>query len=162
MISIIAALGQNRVIGNTKGLPWYLPADLKRFRELTIGKPIIMGKKTYETIGRPLPERKNIVLAREKDFKVPGCIVVNSPEEALRAAAGSKEIMIIGGGEVFRTFLPLAGRMYLTLINNEFEGDVYFPEFDPDDWQELEREEHEPDEKNPYRYTFLTLDRVVK
>lgn len=167
MISLIAAVAKNRVIGNAKGLPWYLPADLKRFRKLTIGKPIIMGKKTYETIGKPLPGRKNIVLAREKEFKAPGCTVVNSPDEALRAAAGNKqvccsrnkEIMVIGGGQVFRIFLPLADRMYLTLIEEEFEGDVYFPQFDPDAWREVGREEHEPDEKNSYSYTFVRLER---
>lgn len=163
MISIIAALDKNRLIGSTKGLPWYLPADLVHFKKVTLGKPVIMGRRTHETIGKPLPERKNIVLTRDEDFRAPGCIVVHSTEEALRKAAehppAGGEIMIIGGGQIYKEFLPLTDRMYLTLIDHEFTGDVYFPEFDWNEWREVKREEHEPDSKNPYKYTFVTLER---
>ena len=158
IISLIAAMDKNRVIGNKdNALPWRLPADLKHFKNITLGKPIIMGRKTFESIGRPLPERTNIIITRNKKYRAPGCVVVSSPEDALRVAGNAKEIMVIGGAEIFAKFYPLAKRMYLTLIDAEFEGNVYFPEWDPAEWHEVTREPHEPDEKNPYKYTFITL-----
>ncbi len=153
-------MGRNRVIGKTNALPWYLPADLKHFRDLTRGKPIIMGRKTFEAIGKPLPDRLNIIITHEADFKKEGCIVVHSPEEAIAAAENAEEVMVIGGGTIYKLFLPKADRLYLTEIDHEFDGDIFFPEFDRSEWCEISREPHEPDEKNPYRYTFLTLERI--
>lgn len=158
-ISIIAAVAKNGIIGKTNALPWHLPADLKRFKELTTGKPIIMGRKTYESIGRPLPNRTNIVITSDKNLKIEGCVVVGSPDEAIEAAKGAEEVMIIGGGEIYRQFLPKVSRMYLTEVDTEIEGDVFFPEFDRSEWREVFREEHAPDEKNKYPYTFLTLEK---
>ena len=159
-VSIIVAMGKNRVIGRKNVLPWKLPADMEHFRQVTLGKPIIMGQKTFESIGKPLPGRTNIVLTLEKDFQAPGCIVAYSIEEALQIAKGqgAREVMIIGGVSIYKQFLPLADRMYLTLIEGDFEGDAFFPEFDWADWQEIERIENESDKENPYKYTFLTLE----
>lgn len=159
MISIIVAVAKNRVIGNNNSLLWKLPADLKHFRILTQGRPIIMGRKTFESIGRPLPDRKNIVITSDKNFALEGCIVVHSINEALKAAGNAKEVMVIGGGEIYKQFLPMAQRMYITWVDAEFEGNVYFPEFRNDEWEEVEREAHEPDDKNQYPYTFVTLER---
>ncbi|MDP3770652.1 MAG: type 3 dihydrofolate reductase [bacterium] len=159
IISLIAAMGRNRVIGKDNALPWKLPADMKRFREITRGKPIIMGRKTFESIGRPLPDRMNIVITREHDYRVDGCVVVHSIEEAIKAAGDAQEIMVIGGTSIFEQFLLLAQKMYITLIDHDFEGDTFFPEFDTKEWNEVERSQHQPDDKNRYRYTFLTLER---
>lgn len=160
IISLIAAMDKNRVIGTDSGkLPWHLPADLKHFKFLTLGKPVIMGRKTFESIGKPLPERKNIIITRNKNYEAPGCIVVHSREEALKAAGDAPEIMIIGGAEVFAEFLPLAKRMYLSLIDGIFAGTAYFPQWDVGAWREISREAHEADEKNEYRYVFLVLER---
>lgn len=161
VISIIAALAKNRVIGKDNKLPWNLPADLRRFKELTLGKPIIMGQRTFESIGKVLPGRTNIVLTRDKSFLAPGCILAYSIEEALKAAGDVEEVMVIGGANVFSQFLPLTNRMYLTLIDEDFEGDAFFPEFELSDWQETERIENQPDKENSYRYTFLTLERKI-
>lgn len=155
-ISLIAALGKNRVIGNENRLVWQIPEDMKRFRQLTLGKPIIMGRKTFESIGKPLPNRKNIILTRDRNYKAQGCITTHSPDEALKAARGSEEIMIAGGEQIFREFLPMANRMYLTFIDEDFEGDAYFPEYNKDEWKETKREEH----KNDYKYTFVDLERI--
>src|SRR3989338_8105608 len=142
IISLIAAMDKNRVIGKDNSLPWKLPEDMKRFRGITKGKPVIMGRKTFESIGRPLPDRKNIIITRDRNYKAEGCIVVNSKEEALNAAKGSEEVMIIGGEQIFEEFLPIANKMYLTFIDKEFEGDAYFPEYDNAEWKEISREEH--------------------
>ena len=158
-ISIIAALAKNRVIGKDNKLPWNLPADLKHFKELTLGKPVIMGQKTFESIGKPLPGRTNIILTLDKNFKPQGCVVAHSIEEVLKKAADSNEVMICGGASVYKQFLPLAHKMYLTLIDADFEGDAYFPEFNWADWQEVERVENEPDKENSYKYIFITLKR---
>lgn len=159
--SIIAALDKNRLIGKRGGLPWYLPADLKHFKEITWGKPIIMGRTTHESIGRPLPGRTNIVLTEKKE-EISGCVVAHSVEGALMAAkdTGSNEVIIIGGARVYEEFLPTAKRMYLTLIDHAFEGDVYFPLYNEQEWREEAREPHEPDEKNRYAYTFVTEERI--
>lgn len=157
-ISLIAAMDKNRVIGTDDGkLPWHLPADLKRFKSLTIGKPVIMGRKTFESIGRSLPERLNIVITRNKNYEAPGCAVVHSADEALAQTKDALEVMVIGGAEIFTQFFPRAGKMYLTLIDGVFSGSVYFPEWNSAEWREVSREAHEPDEKNRYGYTFLTL-----
>ena len=159
IISLIVAMGRNRVIGKDNALPWKLPADMKRFREITTGRPIIMGRKTFESIGAVLPNRTNIVMTRDADFRADGCVVVHSPEEALRAAKGAEEVVVIGGSSIFEQFLPKIVRMYLTVIAEDFEGQSLFPEFDSREWREVERREFAPDEKNAYPYAFLTLEK---
>ena len=149
-------MGKNMVIGKNNSLPWKLSADLKRFKELTTGKPVVMGRKTFESIGRPLPNRINIIITREKDYKAEGCIVVHSVDDALKFAKGNEEIMIIGGAQIYNEFLPLANRMYLTLIDKNFEGDAYFTEFDEDGWKEIKREEHDDGQ---LKYAFVDLER---
>ena len=160
IISLIAAMGRNRVIGRDNALPWKLPADMKRFWEVTTGKPVIMGRKTFESIGRALPNRTNIIMTRDADFRAGGCLIVHSPEEALAAAKGAEEVIVIGGSSIFEQFLPKAGRMYLTIIAEDFEGQSLFPAFNSAEWWEIERRDFAPDEKNIYSYTFLTLERI--
>lgn len=159
-ISIIVAFANNRVIGLNNQLPWNLPSDLKHFKEITMGKPVIMGRKTYESIGRPLPGRKNIVLTRIKHFDIAGCTVVHSLEEALIVAEDGEEVFVIGGETVYREALPLADKMVITHIHADFEGDAFFPEWDLAQWQEVSREDHEPDEKNKYPYSFVVYQRL--
>ena len=156
IISLIAAMGRNYVIGKDNSLPWKLPEDMKRFKELTLNKPVVMGRKTFESIGKPLPDRKNIILTRDKNYSVQGCIVVHSAEEALKAAKGTEEVMIIGGEQIFKEFLPIANKMYLTFIDEEFEGDAYFPEYSVNEWKEVKKEEHE----NDYKYAFVDLEKI--
>ncbi|MBI4225149.1 MAG: type 3 dihydrofolate reductase [Candidatus Sungbacteria bacterium] len=158
-ISLIAAMDKNRVIGKKGALPWYLPADLRHFKELTTGKPIIMGSATYASIGKALPNRINIVMTHDKEFRAEGCVIVHSIEAALAATQGHDEVMIIGGANIFAQFLPLAHKMYLTMIDTEIDGDVYFPKWNPNEWHEISREAREPDEKNKYTYTFITLEK---
>jgi len=153
-------MAENRIIGRENRLPWRLPADLRRFKSLTMGKPVIMGRKTYESIGKPLPGRSNIVVTRDPDYRAPGCQVVHSLEQALEAGAGHAEVMVIGGAELYRQALGRAQRMYLTLVRAEVEGDTLFPDIEPQQWRELERESHRADEKNQYDYDFVTLQRV--
>ncbi len=159
-ISIIAAMARQRVIGLHNRLPWRLPADLSHFRRTTLGHAVIMGRKNYESIGRPLPQRLNIVLSSDPDYRAPGCRVVRSLAEALNAAGDDLEIFIIGGAQVYAQALPLAARMYLTLIDAEFEGDTWFPEYEEREWQEITRTEHAPDKDNPFPFSFLTLQRA--
>ena len=156
-ISIIVAVGKNNVIGSDGKLPWHMPADLKRFKELTTGKPVIMGRKTYESIGKPLPNRTNIILTRSADYEAGGCIVVNSLDEALEATEGEKEAMIIGGASIYAQFLPKARRIYMTQIDALIEGDVYFPAVSG--WREVNIEHHKKDDKNPHDYTFVIFER---
>lgn len=160
IISIIAAVGNKRALGFKNQLPWKLPADLEYFRFMSQGKPIVMGEKTFESIGKPLPHRQNIVLSRNPDFKVPGCLVASSIEEALKLAEDSEELMVGGGATIYQQFLPLADKMYLTFIHHNFEADVFFPEYDLAQWKEVSREDHLADEKNPYDYSFVVLARV--
>jgi len=159
IISIISAMDKNRIIGKDNRLPWALPADLNYFKKQTEGKPIIMGSKTYESIGRPLPNRKNIVMSFDKSYSAPGCTVVTSIKEALKEAQPAEEVMVSGGASVYKQFLPLANRLYLTFINNSFEGDARFPKFDILEWEEISREDHEPDNKNKYAYSFVIYQR---
>lgn len=159
-ISLIAAMDKNRVIGKKNALPWYLPADLRHFKKLTVGKPIIMGSTTFASIGKALPDRINIVLTRNPAFVVEGCVIVHSVEEALAAAQGHQEVMVIGGANVFEQFLPLAQKMYLTMIDAEVAGNVYFPAWDQNEWRETSCEQHKQDEKNKYSYTFITFERI--
>ncbi len=160
-ISAIIAMSTNRVIGKNNQLPWHLPADLKHFKKITLGKPILMGRKTYESIGRPLPGRCNIVISRDLQFQAPGCIVAHSIESALTTASEQKseEIFIIGGALLFQETLPLTQRLYLTVIHQDIPGDTYFPELNLAEWQEVERLDHAPDKENNYSYSFKVLDR---
>ncbi|MGW8248613.1 MAG: dihydrofolate reductase [Acidiferrobacterales bacterium] len=158
MISIIAAMDDNRLIGSNNDLPWHLPADLQRVKQLTTGHSIILGRKNYESIGRPLPGRRNIVITRNPDFEAPGCVVVNSIKAALEAAAGD-DVFIFGGARIYEQMFDLAERMYLTKIHAAFEGDTWFPEYNSADWREIERQDFNADEKNPYDYSFITLEK---
>jgi dihydrofolate reductase len=158
-LSIVAALAENRVIGVNNTLPWRLPADLKHFRRLTTGHPIIMGRRNYESIGRPLPERENIVVTRRPDFSAPGCRIVNSIDAAIAAAGTAAEIFIIGGAELYAQTLARADRLYLTYVHAVVQGDTYFPAFDHSGWRETSRERHEPDDRHAYGYSFVTLER---
>ncbi len=159
-ITIVVAMAANRVIGKDNCLPWHLPADLKHFKQLTLGKPVVMGRKTYESIGRPLPERTNIVVTRDRDYAAPGCVVVHSLEAALEAAGASAEVMVIGGAGLYRQILPLTDTIHLTRVQAEFEGDTVFPELNEADWHEVSRTDCEPDAKNPWPYSFLELVRA--
>ncbi len=155
LISLIAAMANNRVIGKDNQMPWHLPADLAHFKAVTLGKPIVMGRKTYESIGRPLPGRKNIILSSNPDYKVEGCECVGSIEEALALAEDVEEIMIIGGGYLYSQTLPQADKLYLTFIDLDVEGDTQFPEFEHLQLTDVKREKHHKDEKNPYDYEFV-------
>lgn len=158
MISLIAALAVDRVIGMENAMPWNLPADLAWFKRNTLNKPVIMGRLTWESIGRPLPGRKNIVLSR-----TPGnddhVLWVSSVEEALALCAEDPEVMVIGGGHVYQQFLPMAHRLYLTHIDAEVEGDTHFPEYETDEWQSVFSEFHDADDKNSHSYCFEILER---
>ncbi len=152
MIAMVAALAEeNRVIGKDNKLPWHLPEELAHFKALTMGKPLVMGRKTHESIGRPLPGRRNIVLTRGE--APAGCERAGSVEEAVQMCADVPEVMVIGGEEVYRQFLPLAGRQYLTMVAGHYEGDAFYPEFDPREWRELECSERSG-------YKHVTLERI--
>lgn len=161
-LSIIAAMARNHVIGKNGKMPWRLPAELQYFKRMTMGKPIVMGRKTFEAIGRVLPGRQNIVLTRERDYQHPGVDVVYSIDEAIGAAADAQELMIIGGAQLYRQTLGRADRLYLTLIDAEIEGDTHFPEFNQDDWEAVEKTARPADEKNEYSLTFLVLHRKTR
>ena len=159
MISIIVAMAENRVIGVNNTLPWRLPADLRHFRHVTTGHHVIMGRRNYESIGRPLPDRTNIVITRNPAYQAPGCRVKHSLADALRDIQDDPEVFIIGGAEIYRQAIGGADRIYLTLVHADISGDTFFPEFDVREWRETSRARHEADEKNPYAYSFVTYDR---
>ena len=161
---MISALAKNRAIGKKNALPWYLPADLKHFKENTTGKVIVMGLNTFKSVGeRPLPNRKNIVLTDDKNYVGPeGVVLAHSIDEVLELTKNDPEVMISGGAMVYKQFLPLAQRLYLTFIDHDFDGDIFFPEFNMNEWKEVGREDHEPDEKNKYKYSFVILERKSK
>jgi dihydrofolate reductase len=160
MICIIVAASANNVIGTQGELPWRLSDDLKRFKKITMGKPIIMGRLTYESIGRALPGRQNIVITRQRDYIAEGCVVVASADAALAVAGEASEIMIIGGGEIYTLFLPLADRIYLTRVLADVQGDAYFPALKSDEWNLSVHEQHEADESNAFDFSFETWDRI--
>lgn len=153
-ISLIVAYDKNRVIGKNNQLPWRLPADLKHFKTLTMGKPIVMGRKTFESIGRPLPGRRNVVISSQSDFKIAGCDVYHSIEAALTALQNEAEIMVIGGARVYEQFLKRADCIYLTVVDAQVAGDAFFPTWDQTNWQLVSQERFEADEKNAYGYCF--------
>ena len=159
MISIIVAASTNNVIGVQGDLPWKLSDDLKRFKQLTMGKPIVMGRLTWESIGRPLPGRQNIVVTRTEDYAAQGCDVVASPAAALAKAGDASEIMIIGGSQIYELFLPKAGRLYMTRVHAEIAGDAYFPELDEQDWQLVQSEAHEASAGNDHDFEFRIYER---
>ena len=158
-ISLIAALADNRVIGKDNRLLWHLPADLQHFKQLTLHKPIVMGRKTWESLPGLLPQRTHIVISRNPDYRAPGCILTPSPEAAIRAAGAVPEIMVVGGAAIYRHMLPLADRLYLTLVHESFAGNARFPQWDPAQWRETGREDFPADDKNPYSFSFVTLER---
>jgi dihydrofolate reductase len=159
LVSVIVAMAQNGVIGRDNSLPWRLPEDLKRFRTFTLGKPILMGRKTFESLGRPLPERTNLVLTRDRSWFAHGVIVVHSVEEALAQAGSSAELVAIGGAEIYRLVLPFARRIYLTHVHADVPGDITFPEFDPTQWADVECSSQPADDEHAYPLTFVTLER---
>lgn len=162
MISIIVAMADNRVIGKDNAMPWHLPADLKHFKKITTGKPIIMGRKTFESIGQALPNRRNIVITRNSDYIAQGCDVVSSLEAALQLVSDQPEICIIGGAQIFQEALPLAQRLYLTFIDLNVEGDTFFPDWQPAQWDEISREVFPADALNAHGLTFITLERAAR
>ena len=163
-ISAIAAMSENRVIGDDNQLPWHLPADLKHFKTITSGHPILMGRKTHESIGRPLPNRTNIVITRNHAYHAAGCLVVKSIDEAIEEAKALQkdEIFIIGGAEVYKQLLPHIECIYLTIVQEIFEGDAFFPELNLKEWTEISRESHEADDENDYDYSFIVMERIKK
>jgi len=164
-LSILVAMARNRVIGRNNKLPWHLPADLKHFKFLTMGQTIVMGRKTYESIGKPLPGRSNIIITRQAGYAVPGAIVVTSIDDALLLCEETSSIngenFIIGGETLYRQTLKICQRMYITEIQRDFEGDVFFPEFDPDEWEETQRDKQISENDANLEYHFVVLDRKV-
>jgi len=158
-ISLIVAVNRNGVIGKDGKMPWHLPADLKYFKSVTMGKPIVMGRKTFESLGRPLPGRENIVLTRDKNFTAEGCTIIHSLEEMRQHTADVDEVMIIGGAQLYEQMLPHADHIYMTRVDCLDEGDTWFPAFNPAEWETGFIEAHEADEKNPCAYTFIRYDR---
>lgn len=159
MLSIIAAIGKNNELGKNNALLWHMSADMKHFRKTTSGHPVIMGQKTYESLGRPLPNRRNIILTRDKNFEASGTEIVYSPEEALEKLDKKEENFVIGGGQIYRLFLPKAERLYITRVEAEFpDADTYFPEIGPE-WKEKSREDFPADEENPHPYSFVLYER---
>ena len=160
---MIAAMADDRVIGIDNSLPWKLPNDMKWFRQNTLGKPIIMGRKTFESFGaKALPGRTNIVITRDHSYKADDCIVVHSVDEAISAAGDVEEVMIIGGASFYEQMLPRADRLYITFVHTKLDGDAWFPEWNESDWRQIERIDHGADEKNPHAHSFVILERVFK
>jgi dihydrofolate reductase len=157
--SLVVAMARNRVIGRDNALPWRLPADLAHFRKVTMGHPIVMGRKTHESIGKALPGRLNIVVTRNRDYRAPGCTVVPSLEAAWRAAGDAEEVCVIGGTSLFREALPIADVIHMTEVEADVEGDTYFPEFDRGEWSERQIARHPVDERHAYPLRIVRLDR---
>lgn len=161
-ISLIVAMAKNRVIGDQGGMPWHLSADLKKFRKITTGFPIVMGRKTYQSIGNPLPNRTNIIISRDSDYAPDGCLVFNDLNTALTHACQlAHEVFIIGGSTLYEALLPVANTLYITQIHSEFTGDTWFPEFDNNEWQEVAREDIDDDASVDFGYSFLQLVRIA-
>ncbi len=159
-VSVIVAMAANRAIGLDNQMPWHLSADLKKFKQITMGSPILMGRKTFESIGRPLPGRKNIIISRNADYQQQGCEVFNSIDAAFAACSQLDEIFVIGGATFYQAVLERADLLYLTEIHKTFPADTYFPEFDLADWREIAREDIDNDPAVDFSYSFLTLERI--
>lgn len=160
IISIIVAMDRQGIIGANGALPWRLADDLQRFKAITMGKPLIMGRKTHESISRPLPGRRNLVLTRQPDYAAPGCLICHSVEDALTACADAEEGMVMGGAELYQLFLPRAARVYLTRVQAEVVGDTRFPPFDERAWRVLERQDYQADARNEHPFSCLLLERA--
>jgi dihydrofolate reductase len=159
IVAIIVAIGENHAIGKNNQLLWHMPNDLKHFKDVTSGRTIIMGRKTFDSVGKPLPRRRNIVVTRQ-DITIPGCEVVKSIEDGLALCKDDDEVFIGGGAEIYKLAMHLTDRIYLTVIHKNFDADTFFPEIDPGQWKESAREDYQPDEKNAYPYSFVTLERA--
>ncbi|WP_179413580.1 dihydrofolate reductase [Mucilaginibacter sp. E4BP6] len=157
-VSIIVAIGENHAIGKNNQLLWHMPNDLKHFKDITSGRTIIMGRKTFDSVGKPLPRRRNIVVTRQ-DIIIPGCEVVKSIEDGLALCKNEDEVFIGGGAEIYKLAMHLTDRIYLTIIHKSFDADTFFPGIDKSEWKEVKREDFELDEKNPLPYSFITLER---
>jgi dihydrofolate reductase len=157
-INIVVAIASNNAIGKNNMLLWHLPKDLKHFKELTTDHTIIMGRKTFDSVGRPLPNRRNIVITRQ-NINIEGCEVVNSLDAALALSSGVADVDIVGGAEIYRQAMPLTNYIHLTVVHQNFDADTFFPEIDYSEWEEISREDHQPDEKNPIPFSFITLKR---
>lgn len=161
-INIVVAMAENRVIGRDNQLPWRLPKDLAYFKQVTWGHPILMGRRTFESIGRPLPGRRNMVLSRQTDWTAENVEVVPSVDAAVTLLAGVQQLMVIGGAEVYRQCLPLADKLYITQVHSEIEGDAFFPELDEQDWLQISLDEHYADDTNPFNYSFVVYQRILQ
>lgn len=157
MLTIIAAVAKNNALGKNNQLIWHLPADLKRFKKITSGHHVIMGRKTFESLGKPLPNRTTIIITRNTNFKAAGCIIVNSLTEAVKIAAIDENPFILGGAEIYKQAMDVADILDLTIVHKEFDADVFFPEIDPTIWKETSREDLKADDKNKYDYSFVTF-----
>lgn len=161
-ISLIAAMASNRVIGLNNKMPWHLSADLKKFKKITMGSPVLMGRKTHESIGKVLPGRTNIILSRDPEYRQLGCLVFNDLDSAVKyACASAEEVFVIGGSDLYEALLPIADAIYLTVINSEFQGDAFFPEINVNDWSEVEREDITDDLDADFSYSFLKLEKAI-
>lgn len=158
-VTLVVAASEGGVIGRHGAMPWHLPADLAHFKRVTMGHPIVMGRKTYASIGRALPGRLNVVVTRDRAFAAPGVTVAHSLDEALAACGDAAEVMVIGGGELYREALPRAARVHLTRVHASIDGDTHFPALDPAQWHEVAREERTADAANPHAMAFLTFER---
>ncbi|MFJ7469722.1 dihydrofolate reductase [Peribacillus frigoritolerans] len=160
MISLMVAMDQNRVIGKNNKLPWHLPADLQYFKKVTMGHPIVMGRKTFESIGRVLPGRENVIVTRNQEFKAEGCVVLHDIAQIKMFADNhDEEVFVIGGAEIFKEILPFTDRLYITEIHETFEGDTFFPEIDENEWDEISSNPGEIDEKNRFAHDFIILQK---
>jgi dihydrofolate reductase len=158
---MIVAASANNVIGANAGMPWHLREDLRRFKEITMGKPMIMGRLTFESIGKALPGRRSIVITRQLDYQQAGVEVATTPDAALKLAGDAEEVMIIGGGEVYEQLLPMTDRIYLTRVHAEFDGDTFFPEINEDEWQIVSSEPLPPNDERPFSISFQILERIA-
>ena len=159
-LTAIVAMSQNRLIGKDNHLPWHLPADLRHFKALTLGKTILMGRKTYESIGRVLPGRRNVILTRNLEYQVKDALIIHSLAEVLRKFDSEEEIMVIGGSELYREILPKLKQIYITIVKTELEGDSYFPALSEKEWRQVSCEEHAADAENVYAYSFTLWERI--
>lgn len=158
IVTIVVAIAENYAIGKNNQLLWHMPADLKHFKQITSGHTVIMGRKTFDSVGKPLPNRRNIIITRQ-DITIPGCEVVKSVGEALELCANEEEVFIVGGAEIYELSMSQTDRIYLTIIHHSFDADSFFPEIDYLEWKEVSREDHPADEKHKYAYSFITLER---